>query len=78
MEELRNKVEADIILIAFDTNKSAKFLNDNPGEYLRFLKTQKLIKRIRKLINNIESKNFKKSTLGGCLFTIKKDQIFVI
>ena len=27
--ELRNKVQADIILIAFDTNKSAKFLNDN-------------------------------------------------
>ncbi len=46
VEEVRNKVEADIILIAFDTNKSAKFLNDNPGEYLRFLKTQKLIRDI--------------------------------
>ena len=29
---------------AFDTNKSAKFLNDNPKEYLRFLRTQKLIR----------------------------------
>ena len=29
VEEVRNKIEADIILIAFDTNKSAKFLNDN-------------------------------------------------
>ena len=46
VQEVRNKVEADIILIAFDTNKSSKFLNDNPNEYLRFLKTQKLIRDI--------------------------------
>ena len=46
VEDVRNKVEADIILIAFDTNKSSKFLNDNPKEYSRFLKTQKLIRNI--------------------------------
>ena len=46
VQEVRNKVEADIILIAFDTNKSKKFLNDDPKEYIRFLKTQKLIRDI--------------------------------
>ena len=46
VEELRNKIESDIVLIAFDTNKSAKFLNDNFEEYERFLKTQKLIRDI--------------------------------
>ena len=46
VEEVRNKIEADIILVAFDTNKSAKFLNDNEKEYLRFLKTQKLIRDV--------------------------------
>ena len=46
VEEVRNKIESDIILIAFDTNKSAKFLNDNKKEYVRFLKTQKLIRDI--------------------------------
>ena len=46
VEEVRNKIEADIILVAFDTNKSAKFLNDNEKEYLRFLKTQKLIRNV--------------------------------
>ena len=46
VQEVRNKIEADIILIAFDTNKSAKFLNDNSNEYLRFLKTQKLIRDV--------------------------------
>ena len=46
VEEVRNKIESDIILIAFDTNKSAKFLNDNNKEYIRFLKTQRLIRDI--------------------------------
>ena len=46
VEEVRNKIESDIILIAFDTNKSAKFLNDNDKEYTRFLRTQKLIRDI--------------------------------
>ncbi len=46
VEEVRNKIDADIILIAFDTNKSAKFLNDNNNEYLRFLRTQKLIRNV--------------------------------
>ena len=46
VDEVRNKIEADIILIAFDTNKSAKFLNDNSKEYLRFLRTQKLIRNV--------------------------------
>jgi len=46
IQQVRNKIEADIVLIAFDTNKSAKFLNDNKKEYKRFLKTQKLIRDI--------------------------------
>ena len=46
VEEVRNKIEADIILIAFDTNKSANFLNDNTSEYLRFLRTQKIIRDV--------------------------------
>ena len=46
VDEVRNKIEADIILIAFDTNKSAKFLNDNSQEYLRFLRTQKVIRNV--------------------------------
>ena len=46
VQEVRNKIEADIILIAFDANKSAKFLNDNQKEYLRFLRTQKIIRNV--------------------------------
>ena len=46
VQEVRNKIEADIILIAFDTNKSANFLNDSNKEYSRFLRTQKLIRDV--------------------------------
>lgn len=46
VKEVRNKIEADIILIAFDANKSANFLNDNSNEYLRFLRTQKIIRDV--------------------------------
>ena len=66
VQEVRNKIEADIILIAFDTNKSVKFLNDNINEYVRFLKTQKLIRDVdeihiinkeKKLLYSSENKN---------------------
>jgi two-component system nitrogen regulation sensor histidine kinase NtrY len=46
VEEIRNKIESDIVLIAFDTNKSKNFLNDNVVEYKRFLDTQKLIRNV--------------------------------
>jgi len=46
VEEIRNKIQSDIVLIAFDTNKSKKFLNDNQNEYKRFLNTQKLIRDV--------------------------------
>ena len=46
VDEVRNKVQSEIVLIAFDVNKSKKFLNDNAKEYKRFLKTQKLIRRV--------------------------------
>ena len=46
VEEVRNKIQSEIVLIAFDTNKSKKFLNDNKNEYSRFLQTQKLIRGV--------------------------------
>ena len=81
--EVRNKVEADIVLIAFDTNKSAKFLNDNPDEYYRFLKTQKLIREIdeihiidqdkKLLFSNINDKSKYKAPLDKALKLVLED-----
>ena len=46
VDEIRNKIQSDIVLIAFDTNKSKKFLNDSKNEYKRFLDTQKIIRNV--------------------------------
>ena len=46
VEEIKNKIQSDIVLIAFDVNKSKKFLNDNDNEYKKFLNTQKIIRDV--------------------------------
>jgi len=57
VDEVKNKIQSEIILIAFDVNKSKKFLNDDKKEYKRFLKTQKLIRGVDEIhIINIEKK----------------------
>jgi len=57
VDEVRNKIQSEIVLIAFDVNKSKKFLNDDKKEYERFLKTQKLIRGVDEIhIINIEKK----------------------
>ena len=45
-KKLEIKLKLILVLIAFDTNKSANFLNENTKEYLRFLRTQKLIRNV--------------------------------
>ena len=57
VDEVRNKIQSEIVLIAFDVNKSKKFLNDDKKEYKRFLRTQKLIRGVDEIhIINIEKK----------------------
>ncbi len=43
-EEVRTKTQSEIILIAYDLNKSINFLNTNMNQFKSFLKTQKLIR----------------------------------
>ena len=45
-EEVRKKTQSEIILIAYDLNKSVNFLNTNLNQFKSFLNTQKLIRRI--------------------------------
>jgi len=70
VEEVRNKIQSDIILIAFDLNKSKKFLNENLNEYKRFLKTQKIIRDVDE-IHIIDNKK-------KLLFTtLNQNQIYI-
>jgi two-component system nitrogen regulation sensor histidine kinase NtrY len=57
VDEVRNKIQSEIVLIAFDVNKSKKFLNDDEKEYKRFLQTQKLIRGVDEIhIIDLEKK----------------------
>jgi two-component system nitrogen regulation sensor histidine kinase NtrY len=46
IEEVKTKTQSEIILIAYDLNKSANFLKRNQNQFISFLNTQKLIRRI--------------------------------
>ncbi len=70
VNEQRNKIESDIILIAFDINKSAKFLNPNKREFIRFLNTQKLIRDVDQIHIIDENKNL-------ILSSIKKKEDYI-
>ena len=64
VEEVRNKIQSEIVLIAFDLNKGKKFLNDNEKEYQRFLQTQKLIRGVDEIHVINSNKKLLFSTLG--------------
>ena len=49
VEEKKNKIESEIILIAFDLNKNVEIFKTNPKRYQNILNTQKLIRDIDKL-----------------------------
>ena len=63
VDEVRNKIQSEIVLIAFDVNKGKNFLNDNEREYKRFLQTQKLIRGV----DEIHIINLKKKLLFSTL-----------
>jgi len=70
VQEVRNKIQSEIVLIAFDTNKSKRFLNDNLKEYKIFLDTQKIIRSVDEIhIIDINKK---------LLFTSLKDKLLYI
>ena len=54
VEEVRDKIQSEAVLIAFDINKGAKYLSTNPKEFKQFLATQKLIRGVDEIhiINN--------------------------
>ena len=70
VDEIRNKIQSDIVLIAFDTNKSKKFLNDNIDEYRRFLNTQKIIRNVDEIHIIDVNKNLLFTTINNSQFFI--------
>ena len=46
IDEVRNKTQSEIILIAYDLNKSSNFLKIDKNQFVSFLNTQKLIRNM--------------------------------
>ena len=46
VNDVRNKIESDIILIAFDLDKNINIYNNNKNQFANFLNTQRLIRDV--------------------------------
>ncbi len=49
LDEKRNKIESEIVLIAFDLNKYSKFMNSDPERFQSILNTQRVVRDIDQL-----------------------------
>ncbi len=55
VDDLRNKIESDIVLIGYDVNKNINVFYDNPERFVNFLNTQKIVRGVDE-IHLIDSK----------------------
>jgi len=46
VEEVKNKIELDIVLVSIDLNKNVNIFYDEPNKFLNLLKTQQLIRNL--------------------------------
>ena len=66
VEDVRNKIESDIVLISYDLNKSINIYYDNLPRFINILKTQKIIRDVDE-IHLIDSQ-------GNLLLTTLEDE----
>ena len=66
VEDVRNKIESDIVLIGYDLNQSINIYYDNPLRFINILKTQKIIRDVDE-IHLIDSQ-------GNLLLTTLEDE----
>ena len=46
VQDVRNKIESDIVMIAFDINKSGNFYQSDPIEFKKFLLNQRILRDV--------------------------------
>ena len=46
VEDVRNKIESDIVLVVFDLNKNLSIFENNNRQFQNFLNTQRLIRKL--------------------------------
>ena len=67
VDDVRNKIESDIVLIGYDLNNNINIYYDNPNRYKNILRTQKLLREVDEIhlvdslgnliISTLENKN---------------------
>ncbi len=64
VDDVKNKIESDIVLIAFDLNKNVDLFYDNPTRFKNFLINQKLIRDVDEIHLIDSAGNLISSTLS--------------
>ena len=68
VQDVRNKIESDIVMIAFDINKSGNFYQSDPIEFKKFLVNQKILRDV----DEIHIINSQKEIIMSTLNDLKK------
>jgi len=69
VEDVKNKIESDIVLIGYDLNKSVNYFYDDTQKFNQILNTQKLLREVDE-IHLIDS-------LGNLIFSTQNSTLFV-
>ena len=74
VQDVRNKIESDIVMIAFDINKSGNFYQSDPLDFKKFLINQKIIRNVDEIHIITDQKKIIMSTLSDIKKFIAPDQ----
>jgi len=64
VQDVRNKIESDIVMIAFDINKSGNFYQSDPIDFKKFLLNQKILRDVDEIHIITSQKKIIMSTLN--------------
>ena len=74
VQDVRNKIESDIVMIAFDINKSGNFYQSDPLDFKKFLINQKILRNVDEIHIITDQKKIIMSTLNDMKKFIAPDQ----
>ena len=81
--DVRNKIESDIILVAFDLNKNIDIFKNNKNQFINFLNTQKIVRNVdgiflinnagKLILSNFSKKNYYQPPSNEALKMVQND-----
>ena len=81
--DIRNKIESDIVLVAFDLNKNINIFKNNKKQFANFLNTQKIVRDVdgiflinnkgKLILSNFTKKNYYQAPSNEALKMVQND-----